>query len=86
MKDMFDCRTNKIIAIALIMNKEKYATNEVVNRRINNYHYQENTVVTHDNEHIKVSTETNVKGVYNVLMLFPDGVSKLHFEFDKEKL
>lgn len=54
------------------MDKEKYTTNEVVSRRINNYHYQENTNVTHDNTHIKISTETNIKGVYDVLIIFLD--------------
>ena len=79
---MVDCRTEKIIAVALIMDKDKYATNEVVSRRINNYHYQENTIVTHDDKHIRISTETNIKGVHNVLMLFPNGDSKLTFEFN----
>ncbi len=79
---MLDCRTRKMIAIALIMDRNKFATNEVISRRINNYHYEENTEVTHDDKHIKISTETNIKGVHNVLMIFPNGVSKLTFEFD----
>ena len=79
---MVDYRKEKMITVALIMDKDKYVTNEVVSRRINNYHYQKNTIVTHNEKHIKISTETNVKGVHNVLMLFPDGESKLTFEFD----
>lgn len=77
-----DCRTKKIIDIALIMDKKKYATNEVISRRVNNYDYQEHTKITHSDIHIKISTETNIKGVHHVLYLFPDGKSELTFEFD----
>ena len=77
---MLDCRVKRIIDIALIMNKGKYKTNEVIIRRINNYNYNEHTTITHNDIHIKISTETNIKGVENVLYLYPDGESELTFE------
>ena len=70
-----------MISIALIMNNGNYELNETINRRINNYDFQEHTAITHDDRQIKISTETNIKGVYNVLIIYHDGMSKLDFEF-----
>ena len=79
---MMNCRTKKIIDITLIMDKSKYATNEVLSRRVNNYDYNYHTIISYNDIRIKISTETNIKGVYNVLYLFPNGESKLTFEFN----
>lgn len=76
-----DIRKEKMISIALIMEKDNYIINETINRRINKYDFQESTSITHNDEQIKIRTETNIKGVYNVLILYPDGMSKLDFEF-----
>ncbi|MBR2886050.1 MAG: hypothetical protein IKB93_14880 [Clostridia bacterium] len=76
-----DIRKEKMISIALIMEKDNYIINETINRRINKYDFQEHTSITHDDKQIKISTETNIKGVYNVLIIYPDGMSKLDFEF-----
>lgn len=78
---MMDIRKEKMISIALIMEKDNYIINETINRRINKYDFHESTSITHNDEQIKISTETNIKGVYNVLILYPDGMSKLDFEF-----
>ena len=69
------------MSLALIMEKDNYIINETINRRINKYDFHESTSITHNDEQIKISTETNIKGVYNVLILYPDGMSKLDFEF-----
>ena len=76
-----DIRKEKMISIALIMEKDNYIINETINRRINKSDFQESTSITHNDEQIKIRTETNIKGVYNVLILYPDGMSKLDFEF-----
>jgi len=78
---MMDVRKEKMISIALIMDKDDYKINETINRRLNKYDFQEHTSITHDDKQIKISTETNIKGVYNVLIIYPDGMSKLDFEF-----
>ncbi|MBO5210695.1 MAG: hypothetical protein J6B80_02050 [Clostridia bacterium] len=78
---MTDIKTKSTITIALIMAKYNYAINETICKRINNYEFQANTTITHNETQIKISTETNIKGVYYVLFLFSDGTSKLHFEF-----
>ncbi len=78
---MDDIRTEKMISIALIMDKYNYQINETINRRMNNYVFQANTTITHNDEYIRISTETGIKGVYNVLLLFSNGASKLDFEF-----
>ncbi len=79
---MIDERTEKKISVAIIMDKYNYEINETINRRINNYDFQANTTITHNNKYIKISTETGIKGVHNVLFLFSNGISKLDFEFD----
>lgn len=79
---MKDIRTEKMISIALIMDKYNYEKNETINRRIKNYDFQANTTITHNDKHIKISTETRIKGVYNVLFLFSNGMSKIDFEFN----
>ncbi len=75
-------RIEKMISIALIMHRYNYEINETINSRINNYSFQANTTITNNDNCIKISTETNIKRVYNVLFLFPDGTSKLDFEFN----
>ncbi len=78
---MQDIRTEKIIFITAIMNIYDYAKNEIINRRINSYDFRENTTIRYSDKHIKISTETCIAGVHNVLFLFSNGVSKLCFEF-----
>ncbi len=78
---MKDIRIEKMICIDIIMNKYNYNKNETIMRRIENYDFQLNTIISHDDKHIKISTETNIKGVYNILFLFPSGASKSGFEF-----
>ena len=65
------------------MNKYNYVKNETSNRRISNYDFKANTSIVYDNEQIKISTEMNIDGVYNVLYLFSDGSSKIYFEFNR---
>lgn len=79
---MIDERTEKMISVAIIMDEYNYEINETINRRINNYDFQANTTITHNNKYIKISTQTKIKGVYNILILFSNGISKLDFEFD----
>ena len=79
---MIDERTGKKISIAIIMDKCNYETNETINTRINNYNFQSNTTITYNNKYIRISTETKIKGVYDILIIFSDGMSKLCFEFD----
>ena len=76
-----DIRTEKMISIAVIMKKYNYVINDATNKRINNYNFQANTTITHSDKHKKISTETNISGVHNILFLFFNGMSKLGFEF-----
>ena len=63
------------------MNKYNYEKNDTISKRINNYSFQANTTIIHNDKYIKVSTETSIKGVYYVLFLFSNGMSKVDFEF-----
>ncbi len=78
---MKDIKTLKMISIATIMCENNYEKNDIVERRINNYDFSVSTRITHTDKHIKISTETSIKGVHNVLYLFSNGMSKVDFEF-----
>lgn len=78
---MKNIKIEKIISIALIMGKYNYKMSDIINKRIINYDFEENTTIKHNDKYIKISTETSIKGVNNVLLLFPNGMSKVDFEF-----
>jgi len=79
---MKDIKTKYLITIVRIMDKYNFEINEITSRRINNYHFQPNTIIAHSDKYIKISTEEGIKGVYNVLLLFSNGLSKVHLEFE----
>ncbi len=72
----------KILELALVMVQYNFKMNETIRKRINNYQFETNTTLTYDEKHIKISTETKIKGVYDVLILFSNGDSKVELEFD----
>lgn len=77
---MIKCKKNNIFSIGLIMAKYKYLTNENINRRISNYEFDNDTTIFYDEDKIKISTELNIKGIFNVLTIYRNGDSKLEFE------
>ena len=77
---MIKCKKNNIFSIGLIMAKYKYLTNETINRRISNYEFDNNTTIFYDEDKIKISTELNIKGIFNVLTIYRNEDSKLKFE------
>ena len=77
---MIKCKKNNLFSIGLIMAKYKYLTNETISRRINNYDFNKDTIITYDEDKIKISTEMNIKGIFNVLNIYRNGDSKLEFE------
>ena len=79
---MKDIKTKYLITIVRIMDKYNFEINEITSRRINNYHFQPNTIIAYSDKYIKISTEEGIKGVYNVLLLFSNGLSKVHLEFE----
>lgn len=79
---MKDIRAEKMISIALIMDKYNYEKSDNINRRINNYVFKANTNITYNDVYIKITTETSIKGVQSVLYLFSNGISKIDFEFN----
>lgn len=70
-----DIRTDKMLILAFIMDHYHYQVSETACRQINDYNFQKNTLITHDDRHIKISTETDTRGVYDVLLLFSDGMA-----------
>lgn len=51
-------------------------------RRIMRYSYAENTKIGARDGKTVVSTEINIKGIYNTLTIFPDGSSRLSLDFE----
>ena len=62
------------------MDKDNYELNDIINRRINNYDFQEQTTITYD-EQIMIITKTNIKSVFNVFIIYRNCMSKLDFKF-----
>lgn len=50
-----------------------YTVNEVVERRIGWYSYKENTTLSVEDDRIVIKTEMPIKGVYDTLILYPNG-------------
>ncbi len=66
-----------------ILKDNNYKTNPDLIRRINWYSYTDETIVLVDKDRIVVSTELAIKGVYNVMIIYPDGKSEVEMKFDK---
>ena len=60
----------------------QYAINEDMSRRIDWYSYEENTKLSVEENKTIIRTEMPIKGVYNTLVLYPDGNSEVIMEFD----
>ena len=60
----------------------KYRLDEDTLRRIMRYSYAENTKIGARDGKTVVSTEINIKGIYNTLTIFPDGSSRLSLDFE----
>lgn len=70
----------KAVMKALIANS--YAMNEDNLRRVDWYKYEKNTVLSVESDRMVVKTEMPIKGVYNTLILYPNGDSDVKMEFD----
>ena len=68
--------------VAKIIKENNYAVNEIVLRRIDWYSYKKNTAVSVEEDRIIIKTEMPIKGVYDTLILFPDGRSEVKMEFN----
>ena len=65
-----------------LVNKKGYAVNEVMLRRIRGYGYKAHTTLSVEEDRIVLKSELPIKGVYDTLILYPNGKSKLNMEFD----
>lgn len=59
-----------------------YEVSEHGLRRLVRYAYEDNTQMQLKEDRLIITTETNIKGVYNTLLLFPNGKSEVQFDFD----
>ena len=62
--------------VTKIVTDKCYTLNEVVLRRIGWYSYKENTTLSVEDDRIVI------KGVYDTLILYPNGKSEVKMEFD----
>lgn len=70
----------KAVMKALIANS--YAMNEDNLRRVDWYKYEKNTVLSVESDRMVVKTEMPIKGIYNTLILYPNGDSDVKMEYD----
>lgn len=70
----------KAVMKALIANS--YAINEDNLRRVDWYKYEKHTVLSVESDRMVVKTEMPIKGIYNTLILYPNGDSDVKMEYD----
>lgn len=70
--------------VAKIVTERCYAVNEVVLRRIDWYSYKENTTLSVEEDRIVIRTEMPIKGVFDTMILYPNGDSEIKMEFDHD--
>ena len=75
-------KANKTREIMKWIKRHGFTVNETLLRRVELYEFESGTTVDYTDGCIKLRTETAVKGVYNVLLLYSDGGSAWTFEFD----
>lgn len=68
--------------VARIVTDMCYTVNEVVLRRIDWYSYKENTTLSVEDDRIVIKTEMPIKGIYDTLILYPNGDSEVKMEFE----
>lgn len=68
--------------VARIVTEKHYTVNEIVLRRLGWYSYKENTTLSVEEDRIVIRTEMPVKGIYDTLILYPNGESEVKMEFD----
>lgn len=67
--------------VAKLLKEKRYIVNKVIMRRIGWYSYKENTILSAENNRIIIRTEMPIKGVYDTLILYPNGESEVKMEF-----
>jgi len=68
--------------VAKIVKDKCYTVNEDIIRRIGWYSYKDNTTLSVEGDRIVIKTEMPVKGIYDTMILYPDGRSEVKMEFD----
>lgn len=69
-------------AVIKALKANNYAVNEDNLRRVDWYKYEKHTVLSVDDEQIVVKTEMPIKGVFDTLILYPNGDSDVKMEFE----
>lgn len=65
-----------------LLNEKRCIVNEVIiMRRISWYSYKENTIISVEKDRIIIRTEMPIKGIYDTLILYPNGESEVKMEF-----
>lgn len=69
--------------LELILEKS-FPINQTIIMRLNNYTYQDNTIILQTDNEIILSTEYKIRGVHHLLIIHSDGTSKWDFQFDND--
>ncbi len=68
--------------VTKLMKEKRYIVNGDAMRRIGWYHYKGTTTISEEESKIVIRTEMPIKGVYDTLILYPNGASEVKMEFD----
>ena len=64
-----------------LLNEKRYIVNEVIMRRISWYSYKAITILAVEKDRIIIRTEMPIKGIYDTLILYPNGESEVKMKF-----
>lgn len=73
-------KQRKIKEVLELLSEKSYQITKIVERRVRHYQYEKNTEIKTENDKIIITTEINIKGVYNTLVIYPNGDSELKFD------
>ena len=65
-----------------IVSEKHYALNDDIMRRIEWYSYKDATTLIEEDGRIVIRTEMPIKGVYDTMILYPNGKSEVTIQFD----
>ncbi len=81
-KEWTEINMIKPSVVYLMLKVNGYDIDEYGLRRLHHYEYEDNTQMRIQEDRLIISTETNIKGIYNTLLFFPNGKSKVQLDFD----
>ncbi len=72
-------KQKQIKKVMKLLKEKGYEISKSIDRRVRRYEYEKSTEIRLEEDKVIITTEIKIKGVYNTLIIHPDGTSKLEF-------